>query len=279
MPIVRIDRRGIFRAAAGALLASTPVAALLQGAGIAHAAPMPGTTEDFGSIKILAFDFQGSCMDYYQPIAGMGQEINKNKGLSLDWSILTKEWINHLYRAVAEHKDDYLPAAQLYRVALDRMLAQQQLSATFSNEERDQIMGVWDRMAPWPDTAEGLSRLKRKFALTTLSNASMASVFQSVRRHALPFDQVLTGELVRAYKPAPQVYNLVTSLLGYQTDEVLFCATHFSDLKEAKKFGYKTAWWPRPNETGPGQVTDTVPKPFVDIHARDITDLAQQLGA
>jgi 2-haloacid dehalogenase len=277
--IANRGRRQILKTTAGALLATASVVDLLHGTGIAHAADITSTPGNVGSIKVLAFDFQGSCVNYYDPIAEMGQAINAKKGLSLDWSSLTKGWVNNLYKAVGEHQSNYVPAAQLYRLALDQLLEQQNLSGTFSNEERDEMMSVWDRMVPWPDTAEGLARLKRKFALTTLSNASMASVFQTVRRHALPFDQILTGELVQAYKPAPQVYNLVTAMLGYKLDEVLFCATHFADLKEAKKFGYKTAWWPRPNETGPGQVTDTSPKPFVDIYARDILDLAQKLGA
>lgn len=277
--VTNLGRRQAIKAATGAVFAAASAIDLFHGIGTARAAVLANTPESLGSIKVLAFDFQGSCMNYYDPIAEMGQAINASKGLSLDWSNLTKGWVSNLYKVVGEHQDQYAPAAQLYRDALDQLLDQRNLSSTFNEEERVEMIRVWDRMVPWPDTTEGLNRLKRKFALTTLSNSSMASVFQAARRHALPFDQILTGELVQAYKPSPKVYNLVPSLLGYKVNEVLFCATHFADLKEAKKFGYKTAWWPRPNETGPGQVTDTSPKPFVDLYARDIVDLASQLGA
>lgn len=270
-------RRTFFRTAAGAALAASATD-LLQGSGMAHAATAPGIAESLDPIKVLAFDFQGSCMDFYTPISEMGQAINAAKGLALDWASLTKGWVNNLYQIVGAGGKIYVPAAHLYRRALDQLLEQQHLSDTFSNAEREQMMTVWDRMIPWPDTAEGLGRLRRKFALTTLSNASMASVFQSVRRHALPFDQVLTGELVQAYKPSSQVYNLVVTMLGYKVNEVLFCATHLADLREAKKFGYMTAWWPRPNETGPETSIDTSPKPFVDLSVRDIVDLADRLG-
>lgn len=278
-PLTNIKRRHLLQAAAGAALAATSVADLLQGSSVAQAEVIQGIAENIGPIKVLAFDFQGSCMNFYDPINEMGQAINARKGLALDWASLTKEWVSNLYQLVGASSKIYVPAAHLYRRALDQLLEQQHLSDTFNNAEREQMMTVWDRMTPWPDTVEGLTRLKRKFALTTLSNASMASVFQSVRRHGLPFDQVLTGELVQAYKPAPQVYNLIVAMLGYKVEEVMFCATHLADLREAKKFGYKTAWWPRLAETGPGQLVDTSPKPFVDISVSDIVDLAERLGA
>ncbi len=133
-------------------------------------------------------------------------------------------------------------------------------------------------MIAWPDTKEGLGRLKSKFVLTTLSNASMKAVFQMVRLNKLPFDEVLTGELAHNYKPAPEVYGLVTSLLGYDKEQVMYCAAHPQDLKNAKKFGYKTAWWPRPLEDGPGTQVDREPKPYVDLQVADIIGLAASLG-
>lgn len=237
---------------------------------------------DASGIKVLAFDFQGSCVDYYTPLMEAGRRINAEKQLDLDWGVMTKEWrdcYHDVMQPVLAHQRDYVPTEQVYREGLDALLDKHGLSAKFSKAERDQLNNVWGQMIPWPDTREGLNRLKKKFALATLSNSGMKTVFQMVHRHQLPFDEVLTGELARSYKPAPEVYALVLSMLGYKKEEVLFCATHFYDLKDAKKFGYQTAWWPRPLENGPGKPIDTEPKPFVDLHVADIVGLAASLGA
>jgi 2-haloacid dehalogenase len=236
---------------------------------------------DVSQIKVLAFDFQGSCVDYYSPLIEAGLKINAEKKLDLDWRVMTKEWrdcYHDVMEPVLAHKRDYVPTENVYREGLDALLDKHGLSGRFSKDERDELNKVWGQMVPWPDTKEGLTRLKKKFALTTLSNAGMKTVFQMVHRHQLPFDEVLTGELARSYKPAPEVYELILTMLGYKKEEVLFCATHFYDLKDAKKFGYSTAWWPRPLENGPGKPIDTEPKPYVDLHVADLIGLAASLG-
>ena len=271
-----VGRRNLIRTAAGTALFAATSGISVRGS----AQELQGQNfHAMAEIKILAFDFLGSCVDYYSVIARMGETLNSQKELALDWASFTQDWTQNFYKAMASHRDNYVPVAALFRESLDTVLDQRGLSERFSHADRDQMVTVWDRMVPWPDTAEGLNRLKRKFALTTLSNSSVASVFQTARRHALPFDQVLTSELVRTYKPDPRVYGLVTTLLGYKTEEVLFCATHFPDLKEAKNFGYKTAWFPRPLEKGPGLTIDTTAKPYVDLYAADIVDLAEKLDA
>lgn len=272
MITTHISRRSLLTAAATtALVADLP---LRRAA--AEAVPF-----DVSKIKVIGFDFQGTCVDYYTPLMEAGSKINAEKKLDLDWGEMTKDWRDG-YREVMDqvlaHKRDYLPTEQVYREALDPLLEKHGLSAKFSTQDRDDLNKVWGLMVPWPDTLPGLTRLKTRFALTTLSNAGMGSVFQMVHRHRLPFDEVLTGELARNYKPAPEVYQLIPSLLGYGKDEVLFCATHFYDVEAAKKFGYKTAWWPRPLENGPGKPIDTGHKPYVDLHVKDIMDLATQLG-
>jgi 2-haloacid dehalogenase len=272
-----LSRRSFLMTAAASTVAATlPIEQTLA------QNPSQAPSFEAGAIKVLAFDFQGSCVDYFTPLMEAGRRINADKNLDLDWGAMTKEWrdcYHDVMEPVLAHKRDYVPTEQVYREGLDALLDKHGLSGRFSKQERDELNNVWGQMIPWPDTKEGLSRLSKKFALTTLSNAGMKTVFQMVHRHQLPFDEVLTGELARNYKPAPEVYELVLSMLGYRKEEVLFCATHFYDLKDAKKFGYKTAWWPRPLENGPGKPIDTETKPFVDLHVADIVGLAASLGA
>jgi 2-haloacid dehalogenase len=266
-----IARRTMLKTAAGAvLLAGLPAASRAE----------PGF--DVGRIKVLAFDFQGSCVDYTGPLIAMGAEINRKKGLELDWGVISSDWRDAYHDVmvpVLAHQRGYVPTDKVYREALDAVLDKHHLADRFSAAERDEMSAIWGRMVPWPDTIEGLGRLRRRFTLTTLSNGGMATVIRMVKVNHIPFDEVLTGELAQNYKPAPEVYTLVPQMLGVPRDEILFCATHFYDLEAAKKFGFWTAWWPRPLEYGPSHKIDTEPKPFIDVYAKDLVDLAEKLGA
>jgi 2-haloacid dehalogenase len=59
------------------------------------------------AIRALAFDVQGTCVDFYKPILRMGEAANRAKGLDIDWAALSSEW------------------RDLYRTALDQIIAGQ----------------------------------------------------------------------------------------------------------------------------------------------------------
>jgi 2-haloacid dehalogenase len=58
----------------------------------------------------------------------------------------------------------------------------------------------------------------------------------------------------------------------------MMCAAHNNDLLAAKNCGLKTAFWPRPTEYGPNQTDNLVATEAWDIVAKDIRDLAMQMG-
>jgi 2-haloacid dehalogenase len=56
-------------------------------------------------------------------------------------------------------------------------------------------------------------------------------------------------------------------------------AAHFGDRNAARRFGLRTGFVYRPKEYGPARQADKPsPGPF-DVMAKDILDLASQLGA
>jgi len=138
---------------------------------------------------------------------------------------------------------------------------------------------VWWRLRPWPDTVAGLTRLRRRYVISPLSNASFAGMVHLARFAGLPWDCVLTAENARRDKPAPEVYLTAIELLGLAPSEVMMVAAHNYDLAAARSHGMRTAFIPRPAEYGPGQTSDLAPESNWDVVARDMEDLADSLGA
>jgi 2-haloacid dehalogenase len=161
---------------------------------------------------------------------------------------------------------------------LDRLSPQFHLDG-LSEAEKDHLNRVWHRLSPWPDAVGGLTRLRRRFVLATLSNGNMALLVNMAKHAGLPWDCILSAELARQYKPAPAVYQMAADLLGLRPEEVMMVAAHKSDLRAAHQAGLRTAFVPRPLEFGPAGAADTGPDTSFDVTAGDFLDLATKLGA
>jgi 2-haloacid dehalogenase len=98
------------------------------------------------------------------------------------------------------------------------------------------------------------------------------------RRAGLPWDLVLSAELVRHYKPDPETYLMPSLLLDLEPEQVMMVAAHVYDLRSARDNGLRTAYVPRPLEFGPG-VEAEPPDPAFDLVAGDFVELADRLGA
>ena len=70
----------------------------------------------------------------------------------------------------------------------------------------DDLNRAWHRLDPWPDAVAGLTRLKRRFVLATLSNGNVALLVNMAKRAGLPWDAVLGAEVARRYKPQREAY-------------------------------------------------------------------------
>ena len=147
-----------------------------------------------------------------------------------------------------------------------------------TEEETDHLNRAWHRLDPWPDAVPGLTRLKTRYVLTTLSNGNVALMVNMAKRAGLPWDAILGAEPTRHYKPDPESYLGTADYLGVRPEQLMLVAAHNGDLAAASKVGLRTAFVPRPKEHGPGQERDLTPERAWDVVATDFEDLARQLG-
>jgi 2-haloacid dehalogenase len=166
----------------------------------------------------------------------------------------------------------------IYRRRLDEVLRAHRIGGV-TEAEVEQLNRVWWRLRPWPDTVAGLTRLRRRYIISPLSNASFAGMVHLARFAGLPWDCILTAENARRYKPAPEAYQTALELLGLAPGEVMMVAAHNYDLAAARSLGMRTAFLPRPTEYGAGQTTDLFAESDWDVVAQDMEDLARALGA
>ena len=104
---------------------------------------------------------------------------------------------------------------------------------------------------PWPDTVLGLTRLRSKYILATLSNGNVSLLMNMAKNAGLPWDVILSSELTGHFKRDHEVYEKAADLLGLPHERIMMVAAHKGDLQAAGALGFKTGYVPRPLERGP----------------------------
>lgn len=239
------------------------------------------TKDIIEGVKALVFDVFGTVVDYRGTIIHEGEVWNRQKGLSVDWAAFADAWRGRYRPSMERVMKGELPWTKLdrlHRMVLDELLVEFHIEG-LSEEEKVYLNQVWHRLQPWPDSVPGLSRLRQHFVLATLSNGNVALLTNMAKYSSLPWDCILSAELVHAYKPDPRTYRMAYELLDLQPEEVMMVAAHQDDLRAAQTQGLSTAFVPRPLEHGPDKQLDLTPDPSFEIVATDMLDLAQQLGA
>jgi len=237
------------------------------------------TVKSMFGVKALAFDVFGTVVDWRGSIIREGAEWAARKGLRVDWAKFADRWRAGYSPAMDKVRKGTLPWTNLdglHRMILDELLPEFQIEG-FSEEEKESWNQVWHRLTPWPDSIPGLSRLKQKYVLATLSNGNVSLLVDMAKNAGLPWDAVLSAELFRHYKPDREVYLGAAELLGCRPSEVMMVAAHVGDLKAAWASGLRTAFVSRPNEYGPNGKADTADGEQFDVTAVDLLDLAEKL--
>ena len=233
------------------------------------------------SVKALVFDVFGTVVDWRGSILRELGALGRAKGIAADWEGFIDDWRKGYQPAMRRVRCGELPWTKiddLHRMILDELLVKYRLTA-LSEAEKDHLNRAWHRLDPWPDAVEGLTRLKRKFIIGTLSNGNMGLLVDMAKRAGLPWDVVLSAELAHHYKPDPHAYQMPPALLGLAAPEVMLVAAHPNDLAAAATQGLRTGYVPRPLEWGPKGTPHDLPEKNFDVVARDFNHLAELLGA
>lgn len=238
-------------------------------------------TVDAAGVRALVFDVFGTVVDWRASVIAEVDAFVRRRGLSIDPAEFADAWRAGYPVAMNQVRSGELPWTRLddlHRMILDQLLARFMAGAVPA-DELQRLNRAWHRLRPWPDAPLGLSRLKRKFIIAPLSNGNIALMTNLARFGGLPWDCILGAELVRRYKPDPEVYLSAAAYLDLKPSEVMMVAAHLGDLRAAKAVGLATAFVPRPLEYGDKGRPDLEPDASVDLTAKDFNALAERLGA
>jgi len=168
----------------------------------------------------------------------------------------------------------YRPFGEIGLAAL--AMTAEQAGVELLGPDRDAIAAELRRLPAHPEVPGALERLQRAgLRLAALTN-STEEVARAQLEHAGIigwFEQVLSADMVRRLKPAPEPYLLAGERLGVPVGQVRLVAAHAWDVAGAARAGCATAFVARP-----GKVLDPLVE-APDVIGADLAEVADRIIA
>ena len=232
-------------------------------------------------IKAILFDVFGTVVDWREGIARDVMAFFRRHGLAGDAYAFADAWRGRYQGSMEPIRRGARPFTRLDVLHRENLMTTFEAwglaTAMIDPTEIADLNRAWHRLDPWPDSVEGLSRLKKRWLIAPLSNGNILLLTNMAKRAGLPWDCILGAEVARAYKPQPDSYLKTAEVLGLTPQECLMVAAHNEDLRAARRVGMRTAFIPRAQEHGPGQTTDLYPAEEWDYVAGDLVALSKLL--
>ena len=189
------------------------------------------------TIKAVVFDAYGTLYDV-QSVAAVTEEAFPGYGeiITQIWRIKQLEytWLRSLMR---RYQDFSVVTRDSLAYTL-RVLGLEHDSGVF-----ERIMDKYLHLDLYPDATTALAAMRDR-RLAILSNGSTAMLTALVANSGLDrvLDATISVDSEKIFKPAPEAYTLIESVLGVPPAQVLFISSNPWDACGAKAFGLNVAW-------------------------------------
>ncbi|GAA2437613.1 haloacid dehalogenase type II [Mycolicibacterium llatzerense] len=191
-----------------------------------------------GPIRAVAFD--AFTVFDRRPIDSAAEDIFPGAGTTLIEAWRVRQFEYTWLRTLSGTYTDF------WTVTEDALeFAVQQCKLRLNPAGREQLMGAWLRLTPWPDAPAAVRTFKdRGLHLAFLSDATVTMLDSWVTNAGLDdvFCPHLSTDRVKAFKPDPRAYQLGEDAFGIPRTQIAFSAHGGWDAAGAAAFGYRTFW-------------------------------------
>ena len=199
---------------------------------------------DYDHFDALTFDCYGTMIDWETGLAAAFRPILAAHGIAADDEDVLSRFARHEAKAEA---GPYM----IYRDVVATGLRGVATELGFE-PSADEVAAFSAAVADWPafpDSAEALRRLKRRYRLGVITNCDDDLFAASDDKLGVEFDWVITAQDVGAYKPSEDNFLFAFERLALPRDRILHVAQSlFHDHVTAKRLGLTTVWIDRRGE-------------------------------
>jgi 2-haloacid dehalogenase len=214
--------------------------------------------------KVFVFDVYGTLFDVYS-VKKICEEMYPEMGNKIS-QLWRKKQLE--YSFLRQLMGNYIDFFQITKDAL--LYTCQKLNVEVTEEKLKKLVETYDHLKPYPETLDVLTALKncKKVIFTNGTYNMIEKLLKNSNLH-LYFDEIISVDEIKQYKPTPMCYHLVVERLQVGREKILFISSNTWDIAGAKNFGFQTAWINRNHE-----VMDLIGiEP--DFIYKDLTELLQ----
>jgi 2-haloacid dehalogenase len=233
--------------------------------------------------EVLFFDVLGTVVDWRGSIMREAASFLHQHGVNdIEPGAFADSWVGRYDQSV-----EAVRSGQRSFVSLDVLNMENLLEtlkefglrpSALPSADLENLNLAWHRLDPWPDSVEGITRMKDHFIVAPLSDGGTRMMLNLAKRSGLPWDTVLGADIARAYKPSQHVYLHACDLLGVTPDRAMLVAAHDYDLDAARRCGLKTAYVHRAHGNDPSKPAATGDAAEWNHRAGDLMQLADRLN-
>jgi 2-haloacid dehalogenase len=228
---------------------------------------------NFDDFEAVTLDCYGTLIDWETGILSALHPVLERAGLSVDHESL----LEHFARIESSiQHGPYRPYREVLAGVLRGLGRELGFRVTQAEEQAfGASVGTWP---PFPDTREALTVLRARFQLAVVSNIDDDLFEGSAMLIGVPFDELVTAQQVRSYKPARAHFDEVLRRLGKPMNRVLHVAQSlFHDIAPAKALGFCCVWVNRrAGKPGSGATFPADARP--DLEVPDLASLVEHMG-
>jgi 2-haloacid dehalogenase len=229
---MELGRRDLLKLASGAFAATGL---------IASGAP------SIAGAKVKAIAFDAFPIFDPRPVFSLAEELYPGRGAELSNEWRTRQFEYAWLRTLEGQYADF------WTVTQDALaFATRKLGIARDEERFSRLMNAYLNLKPWPDVVPALKLMKDSgIRLGLLSNFTNRMLSACISASALDgmFEQVLSTDRVKAFKPDPRAYEMGVGSFALRREDIVFAAFAGWDAAGAKAFGYPTFWVNRLNAT------------------------------
>ena len=189
----------------------------------------------FEQFKAMTFDCYGTLIDWETGLLNAMQPILDSHGVRLsDAQVLA------IYSEIEPKEQS---PYRRYREVLANIVRRfgERLSFVASEKDAESLPNSLPAWLPFPDTNQALKTLKTKYKLAIISNTDDVFFAATSRHFGIRFDEVITAEQAKAYKPSPAPFQLALERLALAPEHVLHVGQSVHhDVLPAKSLGLST---------------------------------------
>jgi len=196
---------------------------------------------------LVAFDLYGTLLSTESIAKILASHFGQEKAASVA-AVWRKYQLEYTWRL--NSMKQYQPFSDITRKSLVHAVKEHQLELDEAAIEN--LMKAYDSLSIFPDVAPALKTLSSNSNIecVVFSNGTKTMVSNSVNKseelspHASVFKNIVTVDFIRTFKPAPEVYKYLASVVGKtgKEDEMWLVSGNPFDVVGARAMGMQAAW-------------------------------------